>query len=111
MLFGLVWVVTARRAGTSGLWSLVVLSAVVLGVAFAGLRAGVREQVLAIITAKQTEARLAPAASAGVAEALTAGSRVRVLSERGEWIYCELPGEGRGWLPQGALERVRLERL
>ena len=32
---------------------------------------------------------------------------VRVLSERGEWIYCELPGQGRGWIPDGAVERVR----
>ncbi len=42
-----------------------------------------------------------------MAEALPAGSQVRVLSERGEWIYCELPGTGRGWIPDGAVERVR----
>ena len=68
---------------------------------------GAKDQALAIITARQTEARLAPAESAGVAEALPAGSRVRVLSERGEWVYCELPGAGRGWVPQKAIERVR----
>jgi hypothetical protein len=45
-----------------------------------------------------------------VAEALPAGSQVRVLSERGEWVYCELPGMGRGWIPDGAVERVRPAR-
>jgi uncharacterized protein YgiM (DUF1202 family) len=69
-----------------------------------------KNQSLAVITAKQTEARRAPAASSRVAEALPAGSRVRVLSERGPWVYCELPGRGRGWVAQEAVERVRPAR-
>ena len=67
-----------------------------------------QENALAIVVAQQTEARLAPADSAGLAEALSAGSRVQVLSERGEWVYCVLPGAGRGWIPHAAVERVRL---
>jgi hypothetical protein len=63
---------------------------------------------LAIVLAKEADARLAPADRAGLAEKLPAGSRVRVLSERGAWTYCELPGQGRGWLPTDALERVYL---
>lgn len=69
-----------------------------------------REAALAVVIAKQVEARLAPADRAGVAEALPAGSRVKIKSERGEWTYCELPGNGLGWLPAGTFERIRLSR-
>ncbi len=69
-----------------------------------------RAETVAVIVAKQVEARLAPADRAGVAEALPAGSRVRVRSERGEWTYCELPGKGLGWLPAGTLEKIRISR-
>ena len=69
-----------------------------------------REAAMAIITGKETSAKLAPADRAGLAEPLPEGSRVRVLSERGEWIYCALPGGGRGWIAEGALEKVRLKK-
>ncbi|MDB6151596.1 MAG: hypothetical protein JWL90_49 [Chthoniobacteraceae bacterium] len=70
-----------------------------------------REVSLAVITRpKPVEARLAPADRAGLAESLPPGSQVRVLSERGEWTYCELPGKGLGWIPSTALEKVRIVR-
>jgi hypothetical protein len=53
-------------------------------------------------------ARFAPADRAEVAQALPEGSQVRVLSERGAWIYCTLPGKELGWLPAQSLERVRI---
>jgi len=105
--FGIVWIATHKREDNFGLWVWSLLSASVCAVALVSIWSIARDQTLAVITAKQTEARLAPAESAGVAEALPAGSQVRVLSERGEWIYCELPGQGRGWVPEGAVERVR----
>jgi tetratricopeptide (TPR) repeat protein len=107
VLFGIVLILTSRRPDNFGLWTLTLLGAVVCAVAADSLWSITKDQALAVITAKQTEARLAPAESAGVAEALPAGSQVRVLSERGEWTYCELPGLGRGWIPEGAVERVR----
>jgi hypothetical protein len=107
VLFGLLFLFTRKQADNLGLWTLTLLSVVVCAVAAVSLWSIRKDQALAVITAKQTEARLAPAESAGVAEALPAGSQVRVLSERGEWIYCELPGLGRGWIPEGAVERVR----
>jgi tetratricopeptide (TPR) repeat protein len=110
MLFVLAFIFTNRRSGNGGSWCFALANAAVFALALGSLWIGARDQALAIIIVPQTEARLAPAASAGVAEALTAGSRVRVLSERGEWIYCELPGAGRGWIPHDALERLRLER-
>jgi len=110
-IFGVAFLVTSARPEKGGLWFLTMAG--IAGLAFSGVGVwlGLKDQSLGIITAKQTEARLAPAESAGVAEALPAGSRVRVLSERGAWIYCELPGAGRGWIPEGVLERVRPERL
>ena len=107
VIFGLVFLVTSRRDENFGLWMLCLLSVVVCAVAVVSLWSIAKDQTLGVITARQAEARLAPAESAGVAEALPAGSQVRVLSERGEWVYCELPGKGRGWIPDGAVERVR----
>ena len=69
-----------------------------------------QESAIAIITGKETSAKLAPADRAALAESLPQGSRVRVLSERGEWVYCALPGGGRGWIAEPQLEKVRLKR-
>ena len=101
VLFGIVLLVTSRRAKARfGQWMLCLLSAVVVrGGAGVALEHREADQTLAVITAHEAEARLAPAESAGVAGILPAGSQVRVLSERGEWVYCELPGLGRGWIP------------
>lgn len=107
VLFGIVLIITSRSEDNFGLWTISLVSAAACAVACVSIWSIHLDQDLAVITAKQTEARLAPAQSAGVAEALPAGSQVRVLSERGEWIYCELPGLGRGWIPEGAVERVR----
>ncbi len=64
------------------------------------------QQSLAVVTATEAVARLAPADRAAVAGKLPAGSEVRVLSEHGAWLYCELPGDQRGWLPVAEAERV-----
>ena len=97
-----------RRGKKAGLWLTTVAGVLVCAYAAGVLWWRAPEQTLAIVVVQSTEARLAPADSAGLAEALPAGSRVQVLSERGEWIYCALPGAGRGWIPQRAVERVRL---
>ena len=75
-----------------------------------GVRRSEEDRSLAIVTAKDTVARLAPADRAALAEPLPEGSRVRILSERGEWIYCALPGGGRGWIAEPQLEKVRLSK-
>jgi tetratricopeptide (TPR) repeat protein len=61
---------------------------------------------LAVVVEKEATARLEAFDRSGVSEVLSAGSRVRVLSERGPWIYCELPGDRRGWLPAATLEKL-----
>lgn len=109
-LFGVALLFTGKRAEKSGLWLVTMVGVLVCGYAAGVLWWRGQERSVAIVVAKDAQARLAPADSAALAEALPAGSRVRVLSERGEWIYCALPGAGRGWIPRQAVERVRLEK-
>ena len=106
-VFSFALIFTSKRAEKSGLWLTTAVALLVGAYAAGVLWWRGQESTLAIVVAPQTEARLAPADSAGLAEALPAGSRVQVLSERGEWIYCVLPGAGRGWIPHTAVERVR----
>ncbi len=73
---------------------------------WAAWRSTHRAETLAIVVATNVVARLQPAVTAGVSESLPPGSHVQVLGERGDWIYCELPGAGRGWLPAAALGKV-----
>ena len=103
--WGGVFLVVRRRS-----FGWAVLAFLVAGYAALGVWRADREGTIAIITAKETLAKLAPADRAGLAEALPAGSRVRVLSERGEWVYCALPGGGRGWIAEPQLQRVRLKK-
>jgi tetratricopeptide (TPR) repeat protein len=63
---------------------------------------------LAIVTGDNVEARLATADSARTVLALPRGSEIRILSERGDWIYAALPNDLRGWIPGKSAEPVRL---
>jgi tetratricopeptide (TPR) repeat protein len=107
-VFGLATVATGRRQGKTGLWLATIAAMAVAAYGGGVLWLSAQERGTAIVVVKSVEARLAPADSAGLADSLPAGSRVRVLSERGEWVYCELPGESRGWIPQNAIEKVRM---
>ncbi len=108
-LFGSVLIFTTKRAEKPGLWLLTTGGFLACAFALAVWWWQGRESATAIVVAQSTEARLAPADTAALAETLPAGSRVQILSERGEWIYCTLPGAKLGWIPRLALERVRLE--
>ena len=105
---GLVLIFTRRRVENAGLWLVTLASLLLCGYAAGGLWWRGQDHSLGVVVAGQTEARRAPADSAALAEALPAGSRVRVLRERGEWIYCTLPSAGEGWIPRSAVERVQL---
>jgi tetratricopeptide (TPR) repeat protein len=91
--------------------SLIVSSALVFaGAIFAlySLETGSRGSALAIVTAKNIEARLATADSANSVLALPPGSEIRILSERGDWLYAALPNDLRGWIPANGAQRVRM---
>jgi tetratricopeptide (TPR) repeat protein len=63
---------------------------------------------LAVITAQNADARLATADTANRVLTLPAGSEVKILSRRGDWIYAALPNNLWGWLPAKTTEQVRL---
>ncbi|HYY14868.1 MAG TPA: hypothetical protein VE758_10600, partial [Chthoniobacterales bacterium] len=73
------------------------------------LENGAQGKALAIVVAKDVEARLATADNAHSVLALPPGSEIQVLSTRGDWIYAELPNNLRGWLPAKSAELVRLQ--
>jgi tetratricopeptide (TPR) repeat protein len=95
-----------RGGGSIGLAFLAILLG---GYAAAGLwYTGKQQSAAIVVSAKEAVARVGPAEQSSVATTLPPGSRVRVLSERGEWVYCELPSASRAWLPTADVQRVRL---
>jgi len=99
------------RRRSAALVSLIILSVVVLaGAVFAlySLEFGSKGRGLAIVTGKKIEARLATADNASSVLALPPGSEIKVLSQRGDWLYAALPNDLRGWIPANAAQRVRM---
>src|ERR1051326_1158834 len=91
--------------------ALIVLSLIVGGVSIFGivtLENGARGDALAVVTGKDVDARLATADNAKSVLVLPAGSEIKILSERGDWIYAELPNDQRGWIPASSAQRVRM---
>ncbi|PYJ09474.1 MAG: hypothetical protein DMF06_09900 [Verrucomicrobia bacterium] len=100
----------ARRR-SAALVSLTIFSTIIFAAAvFAiySLETGSRGETLAIVTRKEIVARLATADSAGAVLALPPGSEIKVLSQRGDWVYAALPNDLRGWIPASGAQRVRL---
>jgi len=62
----------------------------------------------AVVIVQEAEARQGPAERTPLAETLSAGTRVRVLSSQDEWHFCSLPGGTTAWLPAAAIERIRI---
>jgi tetratricopeptide (TPR) repeat protein len=65
-------------------------------------------KALAIVTSDGVQARLATADNANSVLALPAGSEIKIMSRRGDWIYAALPNNLRGWIPSKNAEVVRL---
>jgi tetratricopeptide (TPR) repeat protein len=100
---------TGRRS--IGRIALVALGLVVSAVsvfAIVTLENGPSGRDLAIVTGQNVVARIATADSAQTVVALPAGSAIKVLSERGDWLYAALPNDQHGWIPASAVERVRM---
>ena len=97
-----------RSAGRIALISLCVIACAVSVFAIVTLENGAHGDALAIVTGKDVEARLATADNAKSVLALPAGSEIKILSERGDWIYAALPNDQRGWIPASSAQRVRM---
>ena len=63
---------------------------------------------LAVVITANAEARIATADTANRVLTLPAGSEIRILSRRGDWIYAALPNNLRGWMPEVSAEPVRM---
>jgi tetratricopeptide (TPR) repeat protein len=97
-----------RAAARASLVGLGVVACGVSVLAIATLENGPSGKALAIVTGKNVTARIATADSAQTVLVLPAGSEIKLLSERGDWIYAELPNDQHGWIPATAAERVRM---
>ena len=97
-----------RSRGLVALGFLALVLSVSLGVAIFFIDRGNTGRSLAIVTKREANARLATADNAGTVLALPAGSEVRVIRRRGDWVYAALPNNLMGWIPAGSLEIVRL---
>lgn len=100
----------AQRRAVVWIFALVLLGTISAGAAFVvyQLESGGSGPDLAIVTKKNIQARLATAESAGTVLLLPAGSEIKILSTRGDWLYAALPNDLRGWIPAQSAERVRL---
>jgi len=88
----------------------ILATAVFAGAVFAlySLETGSKGRALAIVTGKKIEARLATADNSSSVLTLPPGSEIKVLSQRGDWLYAELPNDLRGWIPANGAQRVRM---
>ncbi len=108
-LLPLAWRVLSRRPAS---WPLTLaacgLALLLPSAALAALRPGSAERVdqLAIVTAPDIRAYTAATTTAGTVIDLPPGSQVRILEQRGAWIYAEVPSRPenlRGWIENRAL--------
>jgi tetratricopeptide (TPR) repeat protein len=97
-----------RSAGKMALIAVGLATSAVAAFAIRTLETGPGGSGLAIVTGKNVTARIATADSAQTVLLLPAGSEIKVLSERGDWLYAALPNDQRGWIPATAAERVRM---
>jgi len=109
-LFGIVVLIFARRR-SAALLSLSILCLLVAALtvwAIHTLDNGSEGRGLAIVTGNDVQARLATADTANSVLALPAGSEIKILSTRGDWMYAALPNDLRGWIQTKNAEQVRL---
>jgi tetratricopeptide (TPR) repeat protein len=109
-IFGIVALIFARRrSGALILLSILCLLVCAISMwAIHTLDNGSEGRALAIVTGKDVQARLATADTANSVLALPAGSEIKILSTRGDWMYAALPNDLRGWIQTKNAEQVRL---
>ena len=109
-IFGIVALIFARRR-SAALMSLSILCLLVCAVAVWAIHTldnSSKGRALAIVTGNDVQARLATADTANSVLALPAGSEIKILSTRGDWMYAALPNDLRGWIQTKNAEQVRL---
>ncbi len=107
-LFFFVSLIFARRRAS--LWFGAGCSVLLCVYALAGLWLQRSRRDLGVVVASETEARLAPTATARLAERLPAASEIQMLATRGQWTFCELPNGTRAWVPTVGIAAVHPTR-
>ena len=109
-LFALARLCYSPRRSAASIAFVVFAIAVFTGAAYAlySLETGSKGKALAIVTEANIVARLATADNASSVLALPPGSEIKILSQRGDWIYAALPNDLRGWIPANGAQLVRL---
>jgi tetratricopeptide (TPR) repeat protein len=103
------FIFSRRRSGAAIALSVLSWSIFAIGIlAIYQLSHGKNGDGLAIVTGENVEARLATADTANRVLTLPAGSEIKIVSRRGDWIYAALPNNLRGWMPANSAEQVRL---
>ncbi len=109
LLAGLVALLGPWRRPTLG-WSLIMLGALpfVAGVLLLlRLHGGPRDPERAIVVSDAgAKAHYAPADNSRDVQVLPAGSELRLLQDRGNWVYVEVAGGVRGWMAASAVDTV-----
>jgi len=108
--FGIGMVIFARRR-SAALISLSILCLLVCAMAVWAIHTldnGSEGRGFAIVTGSDVQARLATADTANSVLALPAGSEIKILSTRGDWMYAALPNDLRGWIQTKNAEQIRL---
>jgi len=109
-IFGIVALIFARRR-SAALMSLSVLCLLLCAMAVWAIHTldnSSKGRALAIVTGNDVQARLATADTANSVLALPAGTEIKILSTRGDWMYAALPNDLRGWIQTKNAEQVRL---
>jgi tetratricopeptide (TPR) repeat protein len=109
-LFSIAVFIFGRRRSRSAI-ALSILSLSIFAIAILAiyqLGHGKNGEGLAIVTGENVEARLATADNANRVLTLPAGSEIKIVSQRGDWIYAALPNNLRGWMAANSVEQVRL---
>ena len=106
------WYLYRRELTESRRFALLPLAGLFLALAFtfyqlASSRAALlSERDEAILVAERAALRVAPGAEATLEEELSAGLKLRVLDEFGEYTKVSLESGRQGWLPGASLERI-----
>jgi tetratricopeptide (TPR) repeat protein len=109
-LFAILIPFVRRVPMRGGNWVAAAFAAVIAAVSVVGLWHARGELNAAIVLSQEVDARQLPSEQAPLlpqGARLTAGSRVIVLAERGEWVHCRMPNGGVGWLPAPAIGKIR----
>ena len=104
-LFSLAMIPFKRKTSTA--WLVAVPTLLVALYSIGAILFYDQDRSLAVVTAEHAKAQFAPADNSSITENLPVGSTVRILKERGAWIFCQLPNKNRGWITADSIESVR----